>query len=96
MADGLSLAKHLAIRDNPNGADRKTDPTGIVQRLKDYEREMLIRGTDGVLKSRDAAEDHQATDNVGTVADDEGKRDKAAWLANRIEKQVAGQGFKRT
>lgn len=96
MADGLSLANHLAMSDTPNGAGRKTDPTEIVQRLKEYEREMLIRGSDGVLKSRDAAEDHQETDDVGTVADGEVKRDKAAWLANRIEKQVAGQGFKRT
>lgn len=82
MKDGLRLGQFLA--------ERKNEET-IPELLKRYENEMLVRGSEGVMKSREAAEDHVEETNQSTEGEQCGKD----WLTSRISKQAGDQGFKR-
>ena len=82
MKDGLSLSQFLA--------KRKSDES-VPELLKRYEDEMLVRGSEGVMKSREAAEDHVEESDKPSEEQQGGKD----WLTARILKQAGDQGFQR-
>ena len=82
MKDGLRLSQFLA--------GRKSEES-VPDLLKRYESEMLVRGSEGVIKSREAAEDH-VEDSDKPSEEQKGDKD---WLTARILKQAGDQGFKR-
>lgn len=82
MKDGISLSQFIA-------SSKSEDSTPEL--FKQYEAEMLVRGSEGVIKSRDAAEDHVEKSDASAEA----SQDDKDWLAARIAKQAGDQGFKR-
>lgn len=82
MKDGLSLGQFLAERKNVES---------VPDLLKRYESEMLVRGSEGVIKSREAAEDH-VEESDAPAKEENGDKN---WLTARILKQAGDQGFKR-
>jgi 2-polyprenyl-6-methoxyphenol hydroxylase-like FAD-dependent oxidoreductase len=82
MKDGISLSQFIASTSSEENTP---------ELLKRYEAEMLVRGSEGVIKSRDAAEDHVEKSDASVEA----PQDNKDWLAARIAKQAGDQGFKR-